>query len=304
MMESTLIGGLMPNDKAVLTTSTQSWIALPGAVLDLNMPTSGLASNRVAEDGTVFWRGFANNTYNQLVRCFLPPASFYTSAAQIQSGVLTAALVPVVGRQLAPATGDWRLTNGLVRIQSSATSNGLLCNWFNGTTWGATKDLTLVGSNAATIAEDPNPIRILRNSPEEVVVRITFHNTAANNVYGPIYLDVRLRRGARVIRCYLTTLSSDLWQLRVPGGPASTALTAGSKQTTADGDGNRLVMMNANAATFPNPMVPGIQQSSSGFAFDFGIGMEVGATTNPDLAQDLVFQYLAGQAERMMVVVR
>jgi hypothetical protein len=212
--------------------------------------------------------------------------------------------VPVIGTQVTPATGDWRLTNGLVRVEGSGT--GLKVNWFSfGSVWGAqhTFNLTLaVGGNI--LGEEPN-IRILRNSPEQVIVRLAFKTSTINS--GAYLLDVNLRRGARVVRCYLSWVAAaDAVTVAHSTNVACTALTAGGIRATAnDADTNRFVLMCSKTMT--QDLVNGkLTQATSTFqALDFGIGAEISAPApSYNTSQDLVYQYLAAQGERMSVVGR
>lgn len=302
LMESTLIGGLIPNNFSVLAATVQMFATQAAAMTSFSTGTT-LQSNgtRVADDGTLRASVLTASTFKALARGALPAASFYTNAAQIQAGLLTTPY-PVIGRQLAPAIDDWRLTNGLIRVQSSASHDGLRLSFYTGAVWGALKTFTITFVNATSFGEGPT-LRILRNAPEEVVVRMTLSAGALN--YGPVYMDIFLRRGDRVLRCYLSSASADQWGLTTGGNPASTAITAGTKQTAADGDGNKIVLTSSGqpgTETFTTAC--GIVGATTVTTFDFGIGVEVSGAPAGSVAQDLVYQYLCGQAESQRVVVR
>jgi hypothetical protein len=319
LVESTLIGGLVPNAASIALGTSQPWHAVPSAVASYGItgiagPYTGLpggaAAIRTAADGALAWVGMNTANYANKATFQLPAASFYNSAAQIQGGVLST-IYPIVGRQISPVKGDWRITNGLVRVQSRTQYDGILISWYNGSTWSANHGFTYtVWPGTWTLAEGDS-IRVLRNSPEEVVVRANYLASGGGVSGGRVTVDLALRRGARVVRCFLAygpVLSSPVnVNVAHVGALACTAITGGIRATANDGDGNRPVLMSAMTVT--NDLVNGALAKTTGAlsdTFDFGLGNEIpGANiVAGNQAQDLVYQYVAGQAESQRVVVR
>lgn len=159
-----------------------------------------------------------------------------------------------------------------------------------------------------------NSLAVLRNDPEEVVIRLSLA-TSQGNVAGILTLDLSLRRGDRLVRLYVTSSNlSYVFKLARDTPEAATAIAysgvtlGGIRATADDGAGNRYVLLSYQAAAPVNDLANGaITQGGGALVADYAIGAEVGgshASPGLDDAVSLARQYLAAQVEEQRVVVR
>lgn len=130
------------------------------------------------------------SSFKYLCQFYVTPDRFYDGAATILAGDR---LVPVVGRQV-PSTG-WRLSNGLFEIEPGSRSDGgfgLRYRFFLDGVWQgwAELDLEISGDPDGVLA--PHSMVVLRNSPQEVAIRLL---TTLRGEYSPTTIDLSLRRG-------------------------------------------------------------------------------------------------------------
>lgn len=298
-------GALLTNAQGAVAGDTQGFSATPAAALDYFDGSSPYV--RSTSDGNLNCYGFGSGLGSVVYRFSLKPADFYIGAARIEQGTT---LRPVVGRNLFQYdVANWRLSNGLVRVTPNAGGTGKfdVSHW-KGAAWAAAKTYSLFDGVASTTAI--NTVSVLRNSPEECALRLTF-TTGQRNA---LTVDLSLRRGDRMVRMYLVCAIPRAWKLQRDVVEAATALSYGAlpvvtgaiRATAADADGNRYVLVSDGAAT-TNDLVNGsIRWTFTSLTGDFGIGSEIGGAgaVFPDDANSLAQQYLAAQTESQRVVAR
>lgn len=147
------------------------------------------AARQVAVDGGyVRWSRVPSLPASGVPYYYVPPANYYIGAATLEVQ-RDSTWYPVHGRQV-PAIdtpGDWRLTNGLVRISPSGTHNYLVevydggwvdlvtiqrgydSSGWNAQNFGVNNPTGLTWTGESTRKVDP---AILRNSPERVTIEI------------------------------------------------------------------------------------------------------------------------------------
>jgi hypothetical protein len=144
------------------------------------------------------------------VRSVDPWAYYYGSARLEINGY------PVEGRQI-PATWyseNWRLTNGNIELTMDVNRGNdemtFQMRAWNGAVWANPIPITLLGDNSPTTPRDafkgPDTMTILRNTAEEVIIRIGMH-VGTNQASWPVFLDIGVRRGARTFTCRMRRAS-------------------------------------------------------------------------------------------------
>lgn len=185
----------------------------------------------------------------------------------------------------------WSLSNGLVDVRSAV----------NGTI-----DVSVVAPDGALRSTkrwapsvDGNftwarpDFTILRNTPEEVVVRLSYVVTQ-----GRVQVDLSLRRGSRFVIGTIKRHATASLGIARTSAEAGTVVTGGIRATSADSDGNRYVV-GSSRATGTITTSAWISKGSVR-AFDFFLGHEVGASPAAgDAFADLFAQYLGTQSERV-----
>jgi hypothetical protein len=307
--ESVLIGALLTNGVGAVAGDMMGFHVIPANSLELSADGGwGSFYFRSSADGLLQY--YQPTLLKTSAHFALAPANFYIGAATFEQG---AVLQPVVGRLLTqPSPASWRLSNGLVRVTPNVGTPGVLdVSFYSGSVWSGTKSFILLGSVSAGALTGFTSVTVLRNSVEEVVIRLGAIVGVAG--WGRLYIDLSLRRGDFLVRGYLTSDLTEKWQIRVFTAEAATAITYGAvtlgniRATVNDPDGNRYVLITDQTAGPVSDLVNGrLTQNVSSMTFDFGIGSAIGGSfaVTPGRPQDLAQQYIAAQSESQRVVGR
>lgn len=233
------------------------------------------------------------------------PANAYIGSSRIEI-LYGSTWVPVLGRSIPPtAQGQWRITNGLVRLTLGLTSvaNTVFEVWDPvALAWEGVNLLHLDSANTGIgycQGTTTSRVEILRNGPEAVVVR----HSGANHQE-----SFTLNKGARHI--VYTRKRSDGATLAITHGikfaavTASTAITSGIRSTANDANGNRWLFSTPVVQT--TDLVNGSLKLSSAVATPatFMIGAELGgsAATSGNTAAEVVDQFMGAVSWRQRVI--
>ena len=288
-----------------LPTSTPAGIvALPYTNLqEASIPTSfaGGSSNS-------FLIGTTRTTADGLVRYCAPtdqtpfrymwatsPAYYYEGSARFEQS-FGGTYYEMNGQQVRPVSSAWRISNGLMRVTISGTTISVA--HYDGSTWDTAKLWTIGGvTPTAPLLASVTSARVIRNTPEEVIVRVVpkMEATASSTV-----VDISLRRGCRWAAFSLTSNYTTDWYINTSPNEAGTALTGGFRATATDAAGNRYVVGGLAAQT--NTLANGrLKLTTAAQTFNFVIGSEVAADGS---GQTLLNQYAQTVIENHRVVIR
>jgi hypothetical protein len=145
---------------------------------------------------------------NATVTVTTTTSDYYAAAVSVYQGT---SLYRVNGRQSYNYPTSWRLSNGLIRVSTASTSGHLfkISAYDAGNqVWGSDYDIELgyvaAGPTWITYScSDPYVLRVLRNSPEECVLRLQYQsqtNPLASGNIDAQQVDVALRRGEQGAR--------------------------------------------------------------------------------------------------------
>jgi hypothetical protein len=322
--EAVLLGAMRVNSSGITSGTSIPWHGVPsqatGYETGVLTPTTTV---RAGVDGNVSVFSDATNImYNARPAFTLDPASWYKNSAVLKiggtmnntTGLLSGGTV-VTGRQIPNLPTQWEINNGLIRLTSGirGTTDFFLSEW-NTSAWVSSPyqsaySIACGYYSSGIIGFPLTAITVLRNSPEEVAIRIsTDVSSAIAGSHFALTMDISLRRGARMANVVMTARGAYQWGVAVPQWNAvtPTALTGGWFYPTNDPTtGNRYVVASEQALT--SATTPGqVHLTTGGTRFAFGIGVEKGGTgsTGLDTAQSLVYQYMAAQNEKVTVVAR
>jgi hypothetical protein len=207
-----------------------------------------------------------------------------------------------IGSLTPPEVDSWTVENGLVRLSPSDTLDGgvLVESWdAAGGEWASPHRFRFWNSADNYLTAAPEMV-VLRNEPEEVVIRLQFPRSS-----GRVTVDLGLRRGSRFVTGVLKRHSAVTMSVEREGGVPIDSPTGGVRQTDADASGNRFVMGSSKPATTGFASTSFMWHQSSVTAFDFFIGYEVGDPAQAgDAFADLLAQYLGSTGERSRPVKR
>lgn len=296
--------GVATNAHGLPTSTPAGIVALPYTNLqEASIPTSfaGGSSNS-------FLSGTTRTTADGLVRYCAPtdqtpfrymwatsPAYYYEGSARFEQS-FGGTYYEMNGQQVRPVSSAWRISNGLMRVTISGTTISVA--HYDGSTWDTAKLWTIGGvAPTAPLLASVTSARVIRNTPEEVIVRVVpkMEATASSTV-----VDISLRRGCRWAAFSLTSNYTTDWYINTSPNEAGTALTGGFRATATDAAGNRYVVGGLAAQT--NTLANGrLKLTTAAQTFNFVIGSEVGADGS---GQDLLNQYAQTVIENHRVVVR
>lgn len=292
------------NSHGLPTVSSTGIVALPYTDLqEASLPTSfaggtnsGFLSGttRTADDGLIRWCNPVNQTPFRFTWA-TSPAYYYEGSARFEQS-FGGTYYALHGQQVRPVTSAWRIANGLVRVTVSSTT--ISVSHYDGSAWDTAKAYTLGGvtPTAPLLASVPST-RVIRNTPEEVVVRcvLKMEATVSSTV-----MDITLRRGCRWAAFSLASNYTSDWYINTSPNEAGTALTGGFRATATDAAGNRYVVGALAAQT--NTLANGrLKLTTAATTFQFVIGSEVGADGS---GQDMLNQYAQTVVENHRVVLR
>jgi hypothetical protein len=275
--------------------------AVPSSAVELNTGGSAYAYSRTSADGALTVMSANRLVGSTLFAAyFLPPASRYLGMCQLEVSY-GGTYYPVMGSQI-PASATWRLSNGLVRV--SLTGATIAVSPYDGSQWDASATFQMGATSAAQTITSISTPRIIRNTPELVVLRLSAA-TSVGLSSGSQTIDISIFAGTRHVEvAYYSTAQAD-WYVEPTSSTASTALTGGLRATSTDADGNRFLLAGPAAQT--NNLATGrLKLSSTANAFNFMIGHEVNSAgpTTQDGAQEVVNKYFQPIGSRQTIVVR
>lgn len=257
----------------------------------LTAPSGQLS--RLSGDGPV--TVFTGIPFGVSPRWTVPVGSYMAGAARLFIDSL-----PRLGTKTPPFAA-WQLDNGLVKVTPGANGAITVSCWdpeggdFGVGGWGSAKDYAVQAAGGAVTGQPE--FTILRNDPEEVVVRLTYPTTS-----GRTTLDLALRRGSRFVQGTVKRNSASVLGIARTAAEAASVVTGGLRATAADAEGNRFVMGSSKVSTTTTATA---SLTKSGVTvYDFFLGHEVGVAAAGDTFADLLGQYLGSTGERARVVTR
>lgn len=325
-IESTLLGGFRDlNGSAFNAFNFTPWHARPSAALDYYDGQSSFTSGgtvRETETGDVNISTYTIGTSRRLARWTVAEDHWYDGAAVVEQTYPDGNYYRMVGRR--PHNGrdttGWRISNGNLRVSTNSAGQLQVEAYANGA-WGTAQELTF-GMYDGVVSYAPNRVNtwaVRRNSPEQVIVRITLGLESAGTDYPHrVTLDLSLRRGDRMVCARMTTAGvSLLGSATLTDADTGTVLNStGTNEYTVrtdtdDGDGNRFVLAHTGntGSSYTGDASGGGPCSISmlaarGQAWSFAAGFEVGGTgaVSIDAAAAMINQWAAPFGERTTVV--
>ncbi len=248
------------------------------------------------DDGLVRWTVAPTGTPFRFVWA-TPPAYYYEGSARFEQS-FGGTYYPLHGQQVRPIASAWRVSNGLVRV--TLTSSAISVSHYDGSAWDTAKLWTLGTAVSGLLLQGLSAVRVIRNTPEEVIVRcvLKMETTVSSTT-----MDISLRRGMRFASFSLTSEypASD-WYINASPNEAGTALTGGFRATATDASGNRYVVGSPSAQT--NNLANGrLKLTTSAQSFQFVIGADVGGVGAGE-DQQILNMYAQSIVENHRVVLR
>lgn len=300
--------------EATVNAATAIFIsACPNDAYDAwNGYTSAGGDDRTSASGVLATWDFTPSAgaalpFSAIHRFTAEPADAYVGACSLRGTYAGVADQLCLG-DMAPTTDGLVISNDLIRVK--VTSGALTLEVYDSGAWVTTSatDWSLTGTAAAGAIFDYNAapyVSVLRNSPEQVSVRLIGATSTTTTALGRMWLDITVQRGSMIASFTARADVDARWDVRASTVIAGTTINGGVRQTSNDANGNRLVVV--GACNTRNTGQIGVSQSAAvGDHLNFGIGVELGgsAATGNFAAQKVAYEWFIGRSEAQRVVLR
>jgi hypothetical protein len=320
-METTLVqGGPIPNAVSMGNTTRRHW--LPSTVYQaIGKPNGGgvwsvgTYTRALASGGTVVdsmpgsYTSSSVDTYR--VEWAVPIGDFYDGAVRIETAEIgSSTYYRTVGRQIRQGV-LWRINNDVMRVsEHPSTAGAFRCEWWDGSAWDS-KDFQFENFAATANVDSIRQVRVLRNSPEQCVLRLWCG--LGSSKLGVVTIDINLRRGDRLasFTCnYDEPLNAAQWRCKRTATEASSNVTDGGfnvgiRATANDASGNRFCLFSDYGTS--RDLVNGrITDTTAQVQCRFGIGLEVGGSgaIGVDVAASFATDFFSAASETQRVIAR
>lgn len=305
LVEMSSFAFVRTNGHSITTASNNDVVAHPNSIADYELrflPTTSVV--RSSTEGNLnVWLVNTSTAATRTIGLLLPPAAWYDGACRIEFQAADNNWYEVIGRDIpAAAAGRWRLSNGMIRVYPSSTLGVLNLEVYSGTAWEAT---TFAGNAYLSAAHQQMNLSaslsawltpaIVRNSVDGVAITTAgYVNNSGTTVRYAVTISVT--RGAHHVEVVIQG-GNGYPGLRIGSSTASTALatsTAGLRATSNDANGNRIVLMSADAVTNDTTNGRFYVNSATTGARGFGAGIEFNGSSasTGNTSADLLGQFI------------
>lgn len=195
MFESNMSGALLTNSHSVTTGTTTyaPWHAVPTGTYNYNHEKAPTDAVRASENGNVAFF-YDPDLRDAAAQWVVNPADYYKGAAKIiiNNTVMTGYLSKNNPTGLT-------LSNGIIRLTSGSTSNQsrFTIQFYDNGSWVSDRTISITSGSSGTEWKLWQTAQILRNEPQECVVRFTTYSDT--NGDGRLIVDATVKRGAHHI---------------------------------------------------------------------------------------------------------
>lgn len=284
--------------------------AVPQLVEDWLAGIRQAVGRRDTPDGQVFYATDPTLPSKSYIgRYSVRPAYYYLGGCKAEYQVSSGQWRTVIGRRrftnedIGFGTALLRADNGLVRI----TPRGLqfTVEWWDQAAGAWTTPISFVmWEKVSNLQVFMQAGGVLRSAPEELTIRMGAIRLNAPE-YGPLTIDLRLRRGSRWVYGALTSAyTSNQFELRFPNVTAATNLTGAIRRTSNNTEGHREII--ASAPTHTVDLTTGrlaqTGTTNTSWLFGFGVELHGSSATGDDTANSQKLEWFAAQSETQRVV--
>lgn len=317
-VESVVRGWVRRNSHGFTSADALPWLGTPSSKSQYmhGVPGNGWSrQNRRTATGDVMIATSAAHSY--ISAYSMRPEDWLQGACSLEIPYRSAGCEPSVGAWVA-AVGQrvpldpmaWRITNGIISIQPKLHPSGVMIvelKYFAVDNSSKLRWLPVVKryeivSSAGTF-DRYDFISVLRNSPEQVTLRIGGRvrdfDPATSGRY---FMDITLRRGSRFVQFYCQSDRPSLWDVTSYEAEPATMITGGIKASSPNADGSTYLVMTGRPFGFSDagPAQGGLVTADVIQVTDFGIGFVPPNPTGIDTEDSIVKQYFAVAAEKVL----
>tara|TARA_B100000287_G_C20665324_1_gene791565 strand:+ start:778 stop:2049 length:1272 start_codon:yes stop_codon:yes gene_type:complete len=304
MFESNMSGALLTNSHSLTTSSTTyaPWHAVPVNTYNYYHTEAPVNATRATEDGNLEMF-YDANLRNSGAQWICEPADFYKGGAKItiNSVVKTGYLT-----QNYPTGAE--ISNGIVKITSGSTTDEsrFTVQFYDNGSWTSSREIAFTYGSSGTEWKLWKTVQILRNEPQECVLRFTTYSDSGGD--GRLVVDVGVKRGAHHISLVAnqgpTSDRAAASRINLDGVTDVGALSSSTgylKESSADSSGQKFIFgspQNFTADT-TNKL---IHISAKQFKTFIGYEYNASSPATIDASDAVRDQYLEGLYENVRLV--
>jgi len=283
--ESRFSGAILDNNFGISSTSNGQWHGLPVGHYNYDAEQSFSTVTRTTDVGTQYIR-YGSNLKTGSAFWSADQGDFYKGSAKVVIGnkVRTSLFVQ------SPITNSY-ITNGIIKLDfgEGASESRFTTSIYDGSAFSTSKEYKIESGSSLAEFRGWKTLSVLRNSPEQVVVRLTSHYNA--NGSGVLTADFSLRRGAHHATILLTQWTSANMKISLTTPEAGTA-EVDEKYIESDVSTTRYLLGSANTVTFDETNGGMTRTSSDKFRIMVGYVLDGSSANSFDTAANVYSQYL------------
>jgi hypothetical protein len=193
LFESNMTGSLLTNSHSITTTSYSPWHALPVNGYNYYHAEAPTDALRASSEGNLTFF-YDDNLRSSAAQFIVDPADYYKGAARILVDNTT-----MTGYLAKNSPTGVILSNGIIRLTSGnqASESRFTIEFYDNGSWSSSREISFNSGSSKTEWNVWKTVQILRNEPQECVVRFTTYSDS--NGDGRLVVDATIRRGAHHI---------------------------------------------------------------------------------------------------------
>ena len=193
LFESNMTGSLLTNSHSLTSTTYGPMHALPVNAFNYYHAEAPIDAIRASSEGNVAVY-YDSNLRSSAAQWIVEPADYYKGAARISVDNTT-----MTGYLAKNQPQGVTLSNGIIRLTSGNQSNEsrFTIEFYDNGVWGSSREISFNTGASKTEWNVWKTVQILRNEPQECVVRFTTYSDS--NGDGRLVIDATIKRGAHHI---------------------------------------------------------------------------------------------------------
>ena len=304
IFESNMTGSLLTNSHSITSTTYAPMHALPVNAYNYYHAEAPVDGIRASSEGNVAIY-YDDNLRSSAAQWIVNPADYYKGAARIviDNTTMTGYLAKNYPTGVTISNGIIRLTSGNQNNESRFT-----IEFYDNGVWGSSREISFNTGSSKTEWNVWKTVQILRNEPQECVVRFTTYSDS--NGDGRLVVDATIKRGAHHISLVANQgptsdrAANSRINLQVTSNHDTfTDDTGYMIEDTADSDGQKFIVGSPQGYTAD--VTDGedlIYISNNQFKTFVGYVYNAGAPATIDTADAVRNQYLEGIYENVRLV--
>ena len=288
--ESNFTGAVRENNHGISSTTNGQWHALPVNHYNYDADNTFNTVTRVTDEGTQYIR-YGTSLKNGSAFHAVNHGDYYKGACKIYSGNRER-----TGLFYQGAITNSYITNGIIKVSFGEGTNQsrFTTTMYNGSSFATAKEYKIESGSSLAEFRGWKTLSLLKNTPQEVSVRLTSHYLA--NGGGLLTADFSLRRGAHHAVILFSQWTAANFKLSLTTTEAGTK-DGNEKYIESNVSTTRYLMGSPNTITFDETNGAITRTSNKKLRALVGYGKDGSSATSFDSAASVYDQYIDNVVE-------